>query len=316
MARRDRRQVSRHIATIIKPRASKINRNSTYSLRSSRSVDTFRAPMIAALLGCIAAAILLFHGATYLLWIYDARRHGACAGSTIFSWRAWLVEGASLTLVLLTWPFGLRSAKHRVIGPTMRPVLLVHGWSLNRASMLAIAARLERDGRTAVAINYPSLLEDADAKASAVAREIRTLAATSPDGRIDVVGHSLGGVMVRAAARDPDVGVLIGNVVTLGSPHHGSALALMGKRRGLLQIRPGSHFIERLTHEDRLAENVSVTTIASPFDAIVFPTDTAHLSGALNVTVDAIGHHALLYSKRIYTVLRENLEVPLRQAAA
>ena len=59
-----------------------------------------------------------------------------------------------------------------------------------------------------------------------------------------------------------------------------------------------------------------MTTIASPFDAIVFPTETAHVSGALNVTVDAVGHHALLYSARVYELVRENIELPLRQAAA
>jgi triacylglycerol esterase/lipase EstA (alpha/beta hydrolase family) len=272
--------------------------------------------MIAALLGCIAAAILIFHGGTYLLWLYEARRHGACAGAAIFSWRAWGVEGASLLLVLLTWPFGLRSPKRRPFDRAIRPVLLVHGWSLNRASMVAIAFRLERDGRTAVAINYPSLLDDTDVKVLTVAREIRRLAASSPDGHVDIVGHGLGGVLVRVAARDAELRALIGNVVTLGSPHHGTALAVLGTRHGLLQIRPGSRFIARLTDEDRFASDASVTTIASPFDAIVFPTDTAHLSGALNVTVDAIGHHALLYSKRIYTLLRENLELPLRRAAA
>ncbi len=272
--------------------------------------------MSAAALGCVAAAILLFHAGTYLLWIYDARRHGACAGTAKFSWRAWLVEGTALTLVLLSWPFGRLRPRRNAVRSNLRPVLLVHGWSLNRASMYVLALRLERDGHNAVAINYPSLADEIDEKARVVAGEIRALAATCPDGRVDIIAHSLGGIVVRAAALDPDVRARIGNVVTLGSPHHGSALAVLGKRRGLLQIRPGSHFLERLTSEDELTSFVNVTTIASPFDAIVFPTDTAHLSGALNVTVDSIGHHALLYSERIYTLLRENIELPLRRAAA
>ena len=182
--------------------------------------------------------------------------------------------------------------------------------------MLVLAARLRRDGRTALAINYPSLLAETDAKAETIAKALRALAHESPDGKVDVVGHSLGGVLVRAAAKDEAVRALVGNVVTLGSPHRGTALALLGRRFGLIQIRPGSHYLERLAGEDHLADATNLTTIASPFDAIVFPTDNAHWPGAFNVTVESVGHHTLLYSARVYALLRENLDSLVRQAAA
>ncbi len=272
--------------------------------------------MIAGALASFAAAVLVFHGATYLLWTYDSRRAGACGAATAFSWRAWLVEALALSIVVISWPFGVLWRRRPVPTSSRRPVVLIHGWSLNRASMFSLSVRLRRDGRATAAINYPSLGEDADRKARAVAEEIRRVSRSSPDGLVDVVAHSLGGVLVRAAARDPSIRGLLGNVVTLGSPHHGTALAWLGKRGGLVQIRPGSHFLARLADDDRLADVVNLATIASPFDAIVFPTDTAHWKGALNITVDGLGHHTLLYSRRVYTLLRENLDIPLRQAAA
>jgi triacylglycerol esterase/lipase EstA (alpha/beta hydrolase family) len=272
--------------------------------------------MIAGALASFAAVVLVFHGATYLLWTYESRRAGACGAAAAISWRAWLGEALALSMVVITWPFGVFRRRRPVPTSSSRPVVLIHGWSLNRASMFSLAARLRRDGRSAVTINYPSLGEDAETKSRAVAEEIRRISGWSPDGLVDVVAHGLGGVLVRAAARDPNVRRLLGNVVTLGSPHHGTMLALLGKRFGSIQVRPGSHFLTRLADEDHLADAVNLATIASPFDAIVFPTDTAHWKGALNITVDGLGHHALLYSKRVYTLLRENLDVPLRQAAA
>jgi triacylglycerol esterase/lipase EstA (alpha/beta hydrolase family) len=272
--------------------------------------------MFTGALASIAAAVLVFHGATYLLWTYESRRAGACGAATAFSWRAWLGEALAVSIVLVTWPLGVYWRRRPVVTSSRRPVVLIHGWSLNRASMLALSLRLQRDGRSVEAINYPSLGEEAETKSRAIADEIRRVASASPDGLVDVIGHSLGGVLVRAAARDPSVRILLGNVVTLGSPHHGTMLALLGKRHGLIQIRPGSHFLTRLAEEDHLADAVNLATIASPFDAIVFPTDTAHWKGALNITVDGLGHHAMLYSRRVYTLLRENLDIPLRQAAA
>jgi triacylglycerol esterase/lipase EstA (alpha/beta hydrolase family) len=272
--------------------------------------------MVLGVLASVAAAVLTFHGATTVLWLYEARRSGACPGSVPFSWRAWWVEALAFAVVVVTWPLGHFGGRRPGGARGRRPVLLVHGWSLNRASMLVLAARLRSDGREVLAINYPSLRTETDAKWPTVAAAIRALAQTSPDGRVDVVGHSLGGVLVRAAARDAELRSMIGNVVTLGSPHHGTALAFVGRRYGLIQLRPHSHYLDRLASEDRLAEATNVTTVASPFDTIVFPTDTAHLSGGLNVTIDAIGHHTLLYSARVYALLRENLDHPLRRAAA
>ena len=272
--------------------------------------------MVLAVLAYLIVGVLAFHGATTTVWLYEARRSGACPGTSNFSWRAWWVEALAFALVVITWPFGHLQGRSRGGAPGRRPVLLVHGWSLNRASMLVLAARLRNDGREALAINYPSMRMEPDAKVAAVGAALRELARTSPDGRVDVVGHSLGGVLVRAAAQDPEVRSIIGNVVTLGSPHHGTPLAYLGRRNGLLHLRPGSIFLAKLASEDRLAEITNVTTVASPFDAIVFPAETAHVPGALNVTVEAMGHHTLLFSTRVYALLRENLDHPLRRAAA
>ncbi|TFH26013.1 MAG: alpha/beta fold hydrolase [Myxococcales bacterium] len=225
---------------------------------------------------------------------------------------AWLGELMALVAVMLAWPLGW-IPRRAPAGYGPRPVVLLHGWSLNRASMEVLAARLRRDGRQVFAVNYPSMQADADAKGAVVAARLREISAATGGGRVDVVAHSLGGVVIRVAATEPGMESLVGNVVTLGSPHRGSALALLWGGAGLGQLRPGSRFLETLTATDKLSERANVTAIASRFDFIVFPLDLAYYAGALNVTIEDVGHHSLLFSQRVYGLVKENLDVAPRE---
>jgi triacylglycerol esterase/lipase EstA (alpha/beta hydrolase family) len=270
----------------------------------------------------VSCSTAAFHCVCYLLWYYESRRGG---GPTVqrrgggHLWVAWVAEWLALTVVVLTWPFGLwppRRARRIGAGAdAARPVVLLHGWSLNRASLAWIAARLRRDGRRAYAINYPSMQSETDAKAAAVARAIAAVAHDSGSDRVDVVAHSLGGVVVRAAARWHGVQPLLGNVVTLGSPHRGTAFAVLLRSYGLVQIRPRSRFLERLEDGETIAETVNLTAIASDFDAIVQPLECCYCPSALNVTIESIGHHAMLFSERVYGLIKENLDTPLKAAS-
>ena len=224
---------------------------------------------------------------------------------------AWLGEVLATVAVVLTWPFGLLD--HRPVAPaTGRPVVLVPGWSLNRASMAVLAARLRRDGRDAYPINYSTTARDAERKGAQVADAILDVARRSGADRVDVLAHSQGGVLVRAAARHAGVLERLGNVVSLGSPHQGATLAATFPELGLGQLRPGSRFLEHLAADDPLPDAVHFASIYSSFDAIVFPTALCEHAGALNIGIDGVGHHALLLSERVYVLAKENLDVEPR----
>ena len=272
--------------------------------------------MVFFLAATLAAALLGFHAATYLLWYYERCRSAACASDVAAPAVAvFLSEAIALIVVVLTWPLGLiRSSR---AGTSVdRPVLLVHGWCLNSASLGLLAARLRRDGRYVVFDNRSPRARNMRAAVESLAETIRELAGNSEAHRVDIVAHGVGGVIVRAAAMVAEVSPLIGNVVTIGSPHRGTALALLSRRDGLLDLRPGSSFLDDLVRGDSLPAQTHVAAIASPFDAIVFPFDLAYYPGAFNVTVEGIGHYAMLYSDRVYTLVAENLSVPAKAGAA
>ena len=268
--------------------------------------------MLSLLALLVIAVVGAFHCGTYLLWHYERCRSGACgASATGVDLGTWLAEALALVAVIATWPLGLMSWTRARPG-SGRPVVLVHGWGMNRASMALLAARLRRDGRVVHSETLFSPSANMTVAAGAIAQRLRAIADDSGVRCVDVVAHGLSGVLVRAAAQELGVGSILGNVVTLASPHRGTALALLGLPAAIGELRPGSSFVEDLVRGERLPAQTHVAAIASPFDAIVFPFDLAYYPGGFNVTVERVGHFSMLYSERVYALIAENLAVPVR----
>lgn len=131
-------------------------------------------------------------------------------------------------------------------------VVLLHGLFLSGWVMAWLAWRLRRRGLRTAVFSYPT-------RRRSPARNARELAAylerLSP-GRVDVVAHSLGGLVVLhllAQRPAPDAAARVRRVVLLGPPLNGSVLArrlarwsvgrrLLGRSldRGLLGDRPSA----------------------------------------------------------------------------
>lgn len=138
------------------------------------------------------------------------------------------------------------------------------------------------------------------------------IAQVNPGVPIDIVAHSQGGLVARWAITDESDGgdprqPEVSNLVTLGTPHHGSnaattaamlghsgpGLALRDAADGLVGFDPGStsvqqlaehsEFIERLNRRP-LPDHVQVTSIAARADLIV-PARQSQIDGARNVVV-------------------------------
>jgi pimeloyl-ACP methyl ester carboxylesterase len=98
------------------------------------------------------------------------------------------------------------------------PVVLIHGLARSTGSMLLLSHRLARAGFAVWRVGYPSLRIGIAEASSRIATTLMPLARQF--GPLDLVGHSLGGII---AARIADAGVLpVGRVVQIGSPNRGS----------------------------------------------------------------------------------------------
>lgn len=96
-------------------------------------------------------------------------------------------------------------------------VLVLHGLWLNRLAMQFLAMKLDGAGFAASTFGYPSMEEGLDQNAARLAHAVRAI----PQGRVHLVGHSLGGLVILRYLQDATDGRL-GRAVLLGSPVAGS----------------------------------------------------------------------------------------------
>lgn len=102
-------------------------------------------------------------------------------------------------------------------------VVLVHGLGRSNAAMWMLAARLERAGYAVHRVGYRSFNNTAPAMLADVAAQVQSCCASGARP-VHFVGHSLGGLLIRAylqSHRPPQ----LGRVVLMGTPNHGAALA-------------------------------------------------------------------------------------------
>lgn len=99
-------------------------------------------------------------------------------------------------------------------------VVLVHGIWMTGLEMQLLARRLRTCGYRTRVFRYRSLRRPLDWNARRLVREVRR----REDGRVHLVGHSLGGLVILQALQEcPDL--VTGRVVLLGSPVNGSLSA-------------------------------------------------------------------------------------------
>ncbi len=170
-------------------------------------------------------------------------------------------------------------------------VLCVHGFSQNGSNFWGLRKRLFKEGRASRALYLGRPLQPLAGYAVALTRVMREL-----DEPVDVVCHSMGGVILRIVLDEaPELRDMVRRIVTLGSPHRGTAGPRgLGFASDIRELSRRSPTLATLPLFDSVAEHSHVTTIAAVRDFIVYPTSSALLDGATHWVLPGMGHAGLL----------------------
>ncbi|QKW08695.1 alpha/beta fold hydrolase [Streptomyces sp. NA04227] len=246
--------------------------------------------------------------------------------------RAAVLEAAILAGHLVLYPAGI--AQERRSGPGQRdagaehlptdtrpPVVLLHGFIDNRSVFVLLHRWLTRDGRHHVeSLNYSPLTSDIRAAADLLGRHIEELCERTGHEQVDVVGHSLGGLIGRYYVQRLGGDARVRTLITLGTPHEGTRFVpLMDAHPVVRQMRPGSDLVEELRSP---APQCGTRFFAfwSNLDQIMVPVETARITHpdliAQNVRVTGIGHLALPAHPAVATRIREILQSVDKAATA
>lgn len=114
----------------------------------------------------------------------------------------------------------------RYYDPSRRLVVLVHGLDCDRNNWNDMAALLAREGYQIAFFNYPSDQPIADS-ADLLARCMASLRRKHPSSRVDVVAHSMGGLVSRAYVEGPEYAGGVERLILIGPPNAGSKWAKM-----------------------------------------------------------------------------------------
>lgn len=212
------------------------------------------------------------------------------------TWRAALGEPIYFLLAQLAMARDARPPSSAAPG-SRGPLLLVHGFACNAAVWRWLMPGLRAAGFGPIrALELAPFGADIDALARSVRHELTVLQAQH-GVPVTLLAHSLGGLVCRAALHEsPREPRLATRLVTVGTPHHGAALAQLGRLAPLEQMRPDSAWLASLNRQP--ASPVPVTSVFSRDDQFVTPAASAELAGARLEELHGVGHFGLIVSRR------------------
>lgn len=173
----------------------------------------------------------------------------------------------------------------------------------NRASFLPLTAYIRALGvRQTLSFNYSSKngIEQA-------ALELRDyLQKHVRGGRIDLVCHSLGGVIARVYLQELGGARRVDRCITLGTPHKGTYNSYWIRSRIGHELRPDSPIIKRLEVSRERAATVKFTSIIGGSDTIIIPPASGLVSED-QVVIPFTGHVGLLFSGAVFRCVAQRL---------
>ncbi|MCW2869525.1 alpha/beta fold hydrolase [Actinacidiphila oryziradicis] len=243
--------------------------------------------------------------------------------------RAAAIEIVTLTGHVLRYPTGIfqeriaqsiasggdgtqRTPRIPIAGLGHPPVLLLHGFVDNRSVFAPLSRSLRQHGWTHVqALNYSPLTCDIRTAAALLSRHVERICEQSGHRHVDIISHSLGGLIARYYVQRLRGDVRVRTLVTLGTPHSGTtAVPLLNPHPIVRQMRPGSDLMDELTEP---APHCLTRFVAfwSDLDEMMIPVETARLDHPdlikENVHISGMGHLTMPAHSSIAAGIRQAL---------
>jgi pimeloyl-ACP methyl ester carboxylesterase len=228
------------------------------------------------------------------------------------TWRLVAQEAAALAAAGVLMPFGISSPQRRTPrARDQRSVVLVHGYLANRSTLFPLAAYLRLRGlKQVLQFNYDSragVVRGALALREFLRRHVR-------GGRIDLVGHSLGGLVSRCYVQELGGHRRVDRCITLGTPHQGTYNAYWLWSRVGAELRPDSPLLARLRASAPATPRVRFLSVIAGSDNLVIPRVFA--SHEERLVIEDLGHLSMLFSPTLLRRVADWLTGPLGEARA
>lgn len=239
--------------------------------------------------------------------LIDPQRPAAAPGGPRTPARALrLWEGETrASLRAFTWrqPFGAGFPEPPLQHDPARPaLLLVHGYVCNRAVWRPLLDSGLFAHCNVATVDLAPVFGPIDRYAAQIDAAVARLRAATGAARVTLVGHSMGGLAARTWLRDHG-DAAVERVITLGSPHHGTAFGRLGHGANARQMARGSRWLAALAAGESAALRRRFVCIGTADDNLVIPRSSPLLAGAEQHLLDGVGHLALIEDPRAWRLI-------------
>ena len=183
------------------------------------------------------------------------------------------------------------------------PILLVHGFFSNRGMWLRFQQRLREHGQSPIfSITLEPVLGDIDEYAAALHARIEEITIATGQPSVIVIAHSMGGLVSRAYMAAHGC-TRVKYLITLGSPHAGTRVAMVALGQNMKQMRQdqsGNAWLTSLRARELQSAKPPTTSIYTLNDDLVYPPASSQLLWAENIEMQGVGHVGLLFSKDVF----------------
>ena len=193
------------------------------------------------------------------------------------------------------------------------PVLLLHGYMATRGSLHLLERRLTERGHLVFTYRIgPVNLGGIRQSAGLIARKVEALVTQTPVKKVNIVGHSMGGLVGLYFVKCLGGRDRVNKLVLLGSPLGGTWSAVLGLftaplGRASVELLPSSPVLREL-RERPMPASVDAVTVAGDRDFFA-PDGSSRLEGVRHVTVPA-SHSGLLVDPGVAAAIDAILRQP------
>jgi triacylglycerol lipase len=195
---------------------------------------------------------------------------------------------------------------------TRPPVIFVHGLYHNRTAWFFYVRWFRRWGwRHLAAITLRGKFRSVAEQATTLAQVVDEVLTQTGSTRVDLVGHSMGGLVIRAFLAGTPNQDAIRRVITLGTPHAGSKLAVFAVGKARRDLLPGSPLLLSLNANGVQApRDGHLYAIYSVVDNMVLPYESAMAEGegVTSLETGPTNHVGLLFSRGTAELVRTCLD--------
>lgn len=186
------------------------------------------------------------------------------------------------------------------------PVVLVHGLGGNRGLWLPLRLFLRVHGhRRMYAFGYEG--GTIDQHAADLVSFVESVKRVTGEDQVDIVAHSLGGLIARLAIQRLGLVASVRSLITLATPHRGTYAAQYANTPITCALRPNSELITDLNRDDLRALPLRFVTVHSDRDVYVVPHEGQTHPDAEHVFVPNLAHSQHLISPEVFRVVAERL---------